>query len=90
MEFLLPTNVPNIAIYTNFKNKILNKAYPVEKIISGYSMLNLPFVEKDLICEINNNLYKSDNELLNQVIISLETILRKKETLSKLVVKEQD
>ena len=81
-EFLLPTNVPNIAIYTNFKNKILNKAYPVEKIISGYSMLNLPFVEKDLICEINNNLYKSDNELLNQVIISLETILRKKETLS--------
>ena len=79
-EFLLPTETPNISIYTKFRKRTRN-AFSVEKGIEGFSMLKMPFVNKNKICEINADLYKNEEELVTQVIGSLETMLNKEECL---------
>lgn len=79
-EFLLPTEIPNISIYTKFRRKSPN-AFSVAKGIEGFSLLKMPFVDKNKVCEINAELYKNEDELVKQVIDSLEIMLNKKECL---------
>ncbi len=79
-EFLLPTEIPNISIYTEFRKRAQN-TFNVEKEIAGFSMLKIPFVNKNKICEINADLYKSEDELVKQVISSLGSMLDKEEYL---------
>ena len=79
-EFLLPTGIPNISVYTKFRKKTKN-AFSVDKGIEGFSMLKIPFVDKNKICEINAELYKNEDELVKQVIDALEIMLDKKECL---------
>ena len=79
-EFLLPTEIPNISIYTKFRNRTKN-TFSVDKGIEGFSMLKMPFVDKNKVCEINAELYKNEDELVKQVIDSLEMMLNKKECL---------
>jgi len=79
-EFLLPTGIPNISVYTKFRKKTKN-AFSVDKGIEGFSMLKIPFVDKNKVCEINAELYKNEDELVRQVIDSLEIMLNKKECL---------
>ena len=79
-EFLLPTGIPNISVYTKFRKKTKN-AFSVNKGIEGFSMLKIPFVDKNKICEINAELYKNEDELVKQVIDALEIMLDKKECL---------
>ena len=79
-EFLLPTGIPNISVYTKFRKRTKN-AFSVDKGIEGFSMLKMPFVDKNKVCEINAELYKNEDELVKQVIDSLEIMLNKKECL---------
>ena len=79
-EFLLPTEIPNISIYTKFRRKSPN-AFSVAKGIEGFSLLKMPFVDKNKVCEINAELYQNEDELVKQVIDSLEIMLNKKECL---------
>ena len=79
-EFLLPTGIPNISVYTKFRKRTKN-SFSVDKGIEGFSMLKIPFVDKNKVCEINAELYKNEDELVRQVIDSLEIMLNKKECL---------
>lgn len=79
-EFLLPTGIPNISVYTKFRKRTKN-TFPVDKGIEGFSMLKMPFVDKNKVCEINAELYKNEDELVKQVIDSLEIMLNKEECL---------
>ena len=47
-EFLLPTGIPNISVYTKFRKKTKN-AFSVDKGIEGFSMLKIHFVDKNKI-----------------------------------------
>lgn len=71
-EFLLPSNIPNITIYTKFRNRKKNKSFSVEKTISAFSMHKFPFVNHDLICELNIDNYKNENELLTSIMKNLD------------------
>ena len=78
-EFLLPTKVPNIAIYSKFKNRGEENTFSVEKGIESFSMHKLPFVNKEKIYEINAELYKKGDELVDKVIDILEKAIVFKE-----------
>lgn len=79
-EFLLPTGIPNISVYTKFRKRTKN-VFSVDKGIEGFSMLKIPFVNKNKVCEINAELYKNEDELVKQVIDALEMMLNRKECL---------
>lgn len=80
-EFLLPAKTPNITIYTKFRNRNIRNAFDTDKTIAGFSMLKLPFVSEKEITEINAEEFSDENELLNKVLDSLESILNKEESL---------
>lgn len=77
-EFLIPTNTPNIAIYTKFR-KCTKNAFPVDKGLEGFSMLKMPFIEAAKICEINADNYKDEDTLLEEVMSQLNKMLSQKE-----------
>lgn len=77
-EFLLPTAVPNIAIYTKFRQRTKN-AFTVEKGLEGFSMLKMPFIESTKICEINADNFQDENTLVDEVMSSLNKMLSQKE-----------
>lgn len=70
-EFLLPAEIPNITVYTKFRER-KNNAFSVEKTISAFSMHKFPFVNHDLICELNINDFKNEYELLTSIIKNLD------------------
>ena len=70
-EFLLPAEIPNITIYTKFRERKKN-AFSVEKTISAFSMHKFPFINHDLICELNIDDFKNDNELLTSIMKNLD------------------
>ena len=70
-EFLLPTGIPNIAIYTEFRNHSTN-TFSIDKGIAGFSMLKIPFVNKKNIKELNVNKFKSEKALLSEILFELE------------------
>ena len=75
-EFMLACKIPNIAIYTKFR-KITKNACPTEKVMAGFSMLKLPFVNKNLIKEINYENYNNDEALISDIINFLERLSSK-------------
>lgn len=77
-EFLLPLKGVNITIYTKFRTSSWQNC-AVQKIMEGYSMLKLPFVESELISELNAEQYASEAELLNKVLSELDLKIRKGE-----------
>lgn len=72
-EFLVPTETPNISIYTNFKKKAIS----VDKILSGFSIKKHPDAFKYNIEEINAEIYNSPNKLVNEILNILNKILNK-------------
>ena len=77
-EFLLPADIPNIAIYTKFKRRA-KKVFPVSKGIEGFSMCKMPFVDSNKICEINADNFIDKNILADEVMLSLNKMLNLKE-----------
>lgn len=69
-EFLLPCEIPNVTVYTKFRGRG-KKSFSVEKTIAAFSMHKFPFVNHDLICELNINDFKNENELLTSIIDNL-------------------
>jgi len=80
-EFILPTNVPNISIYTKFRNRKPDAEFSVDKGIAGFSMTKIPFVNKDNIVEINADNFSALNELEEVTIKSFEKFVNKEEVL---------
>lgn len=81
-EFLLPTNVPNISIYTKFDGRGPDKAFPVNKGIEGFSMFKMPFVNKQKIVEINAENYKTMDELKDITIESFKNLVNQERILA--------
>ena len=79
-EFLIPAKIPNITIYTKFQRKE-NKSFSIDKVIAGFTMTKIPFVDKENIKELNIEKFKNENELIEKIITSLEILQNKKETL---------
>lgn len=79
-EFLLPAEIPNISVYTKFRKRVKN-VFSVDKGLEAFSMLKLPFVDKNKACEINAELYKDEDDLVKEVIKSLEKMLEREECL---------
>ena len=77
-EFLLQAQIPNISIYTKFQRK-KEKIFPAEKAIAGFTMTKIPFTDKENIIELNADKFKNENELITEIINSLEILLNKKE-----------
>lgn len=73
-EFLLPTGIPNITIYSQFKNRNIFKGITLEKIMASFSMQKIPYVNTKLIKEINSE-NQDENNLTNEVITQIESIL---------------
>ncbi len=80
-EFLLPTSTPSVTIYTKFRNRRVRNAFSVEKTIAGFSMLKMPYTTKDKIVEINSDEFLNEGALLENVLDSLKSILKKEEAL---------
>ncbi|MCI1274098.1 MAG: hypothetical protein LKG27_06680 [Clostridiaceae bacterium] len=80
-EFVLPTNIPNIAIYTKFRDRNPDVAFSVERGIAGFSMLKMPFINEDKIIEINADKYKTLDELKEVTIKSFESLTNIEENL---------
>ncbi len=76
-EFLIPTGILNIALYTKFKKRTKN-AFSVDRGIQGFSMLKLPFVDNEKICEINTENFKNEGLLVNEVMNLLDKMLNNK------------
>ena len=72
-EFLLPTNVLNIAIYTKFGGRIQN-AVISEKTMKSFSMLKLPFVNKEKIIELNFENYNNEKELIEEILKNIKGV----------------
>lgn len=51
-EFLLQTNVQMDVLYTKFRYRHVFQDMSVEKVLSGFSLYNIPEIKKDLINEI--------------------------------------
>ncbi len=66
VEFLLQTNVPMDILYTEFSNRHLFDDITSEYVLKGFSLKNLPYINKDIIREfvISDNSYE---ELLPQL-----------------------
>jgi hypothetical protein len=80
-EFVLPTGIPNISIYTKFRKRKPELAFPVEKGIVGFSMIKIPFVNQEKIVELNAEKYATIDELKEITIKSFENTLNRKECL---------
>ena len=80
VEFLLPTGIPNIVIYTKFKKRVKN-AFSVDKGIEGFSMSKIPFVDSTKICEINADNFKDEDTLLDEIVFSLDKLLNNRSDL---------
>lgn len=77
-EFLLPTQIPNIALYTKFRNRIKN-VFSIDKGLQAFSMYKIPFVKKENIYEINTDNFNNENLLVNQVMNVLNKMVNKRE-----------
>ena len=66
-EFLMSTKIPNVAIYTKFRNR-QEYAFSVEKGISAFTMTKMPYVNADKIKELNSDSFRTEDELLKATI----------------------
>lgn len=73
-EFLLPTEIPNITVYTKFRERVQN-AFSVAKTISAFSMHKFPFINHDLVCELNIDDFKNEEQLLKTIIENFDSML---------------
>lgn len=76
VEVLLPANCPTIAVYTEFRNKNRYKISP-EQVISVFSMHKLPFVNHDLICELNYDNFQNDDELFENIMLNYDKMINR-------------
>lgn len=72
-EFLLSTEIPNITIYTKFRDRG-SSGFSVDKGIAGFSMAKIPFVKKENIIELNYENFINYNELVNKILKELENL----------------
>ena len=70
----MPTEIPNITVYTKFRERG-KRGFSVEKTISAFSMHKFPFVNHDLISELNINDYENENELLTSIMENLDRMV---------------
>lgn len=70
-EVLLQTNVPVDVIYTKFRRRTGSYDMDIENIISGFSLKKLPYLNYDLINEINT-VKTSKEDCLTHILDSLE------------------
>lgn len=80
-EFILPANIPNVSIYTRFRNKTSDRAFLVDKGIAGFSMFKIPFVNHSMIVELNADGYVSLDELKEITMKSFEKLQSLRESL---------
>ena len=68
-EFLIPTKTKNIALCSRFH---WSPTLTAEQCIRAYTMMKLPYIDKDTNIEINADLYKSDYELTDKIMSCLK------------------
>ena len=66
-EFLLQTGAVNISIYTKFKNKG-HTSFDVEHGIAGFTMLKIPFTDKEKIFELNTEKFNNYDDLAEKIM----------------------
>lgn len=76
-EFLLPTEIPNITVYTKFKERE-KFAFSVAKTISAYSMHKFPFINHDIICELNIDDFDNEENLLKTIFENFDRMVNKR------------
>ncbi len=74
-EFLLQTNIPNIAIYTRFRNRALY-AFSIDKEIGGFTMKKLPFTKPELVKEINSADFESEEMLISEILKNFDSFFK--------------
>ena len=74
LECLSQNNVPLFAFYTDFPRRPGFKRLKSDKVLSGYSIKKLPNVNKDRIYEYDVNLYKNENQIIEEVFDKIQTI----------------
>jgi len=73
-EFLLPTEIPNITVYTKFRKR-KKLAFSVEKTISAFSMHKFPFINHDLVCELNIDDFDHEEDLLKTIFENFDIMV---------------
>ena len=70
-EFLLPTGIPNITVYTKFRNR-KKFTFSVAKTISAFSMHKFPYLNHELVCELNKDDYEDEDQLLQAIMTNFD------------------
>lgn len=70
-EFLLPTGIPNITVYTKFRNR-KKFTFSVAKTISAFSMHKFPYLNHELVCELNKDDYENEDQLLQAIMTNFD------------------
>lgn len=70
-EFVLPAEIPNITVYTKFREQ-KRITFSVDKTISAFTMHKFPFINHDLVCELNKDEYEDEDKLLQAIMTNFD------------------
>lgn len=84
IECLSQNNIPLFVIYTNFPNRQGFKELSSDKVLNGYTIKKLPYVNHSKIFEYDFNKYKNQENIIDEITgkiininITLDDILEK-------------
>jgi hypothetical protein len=72
IECLSQNNVPMFVLYTNFPKRFGFKSLSSDKVLQGFSIKKLPFVNKNFLFEYDVNSYNSNNEIMEDILKKIE------------------
>lgn len=72
LEILLQCKVPIYSIYLPFERRGMLKPMKTDKVLSGFTLKELPNIDKDKIFEFNFDDYYNEETLMSEIINSLK------------------
>lgn len=74
IECLSQNNVPMFVLYTDFPKRQGFKRLSSDKVLNGYSIKKLPYVNKDNLYEYDVNKYKKQELIIAEILNKLEVL----------------
>lgn len=74
IECLSQNNIPMLVLYTDFPKRQGFKRLASDKVLNGYSLKKLPYVNKDKIYEYDVNKYKKQEYIIDEIMHKLEEL----------------
>lgn len=71
LECLSQNNVPLVALYTDFPERPGFKRLKSDKVLSGFSIAELPNVNKDLLFEYDVSAFTNEDEIIESILLNI-------------------